>query len=94
MLRAPPASFVRVFACARADDLGDELRALGMGDAASTAQTLGQAAVKLRVRPEWSEPIQRAVASLPGLALYAQSRGGDAEHLLLLGPVHALEACA
>ncbi|MBI3329810.1 MAG: hypothetical protein HYZ81_24275, partial [Nitrospinae bacterium] len=94
MVATPPTSFIRVFTCARADDLREELRAMGVRDATADAHTLAQAAVKLRVRPEWSTSIQQAVASHPSLTLFTQSRAGDAGHLLLLGPVHAVEACA
>jgi len=94
MVATPPTSFVRVFACAGADDLREELRAIGVRDAVASAHTLAQAAVKVRVRSEWSAPIQRAVASLPSLTLFMPSQAGDAGHLLLLGPVHAVEACA
>ncbi len=94
MVRASPVGFGRVFAYKEALDLADELRTVGVCDAMSTARDRAQAAVKLVVPLQWRECFERAVASLPSLALYAQPRGGDSEHFLLFGSLHELNGCA
>jgi dihydropteroate synthase len=94
LTNALSAPFARVLALSTGDELADEIRALGMADAASTAQRLVQVVVKLLIPSEWRECLARVVTSFPGLILYVQSHGIHQDALLLIGRMHDIESCA
>jgi dihydropteroate synthase len=90
----PSPPWARAFSLATGADLEDEFRSLSGAGGTSLVPSLAQAAVKLLVPPGWRVNLVHVVAAFPGLTLYTQSRGEQADVCLVIGPTQEILACA